>query len=98
MSWYLYLYVFITLLIIGGSAWFIIWLKKKIAPWNSNTGGFIIVDRFVIDFKWHIVVLKYRDKYYMVAFSDKDFRLLDIWEEEKHTSSGEVSFKEVLGE
>jgi len=96
MSWYIVFYVLITLVIIGGSIWFVVWLKKKIAPWNTETGGFIIVDRFMIDFRWHIVVMKYRDKYYMVAFSDKDFRLLDVWQESRGMSSS--SFKEVLGE
>ena len=96
MSWYIVFYVLITVGIIGGSIWFVVWLKKKIAPWNTETGGFIIVDRFMIDFRWHIVVMKYRDKYYMVAFSDKDFRLLDVWQESRGMSSS--SFKEVLGE
>ncbi len=97
MNWYLALYILITLLLIIGSGWFIWWLKKKIAPWNSETGGFLIVDRFMIDFKWHIVIFKYRDRYYMVAYGDKDFRLLDTWKESEINTS-EISFKEVLGE
>ena len=96
MTGYLLLYVAITLFIIGSGIWLIIWLRKKVAPWSDDTGGFVVVDRFVIDFRWHVVVFKYRNKYYMIAFSDKDLRLIDTWGEGEKKEG--MDFKEVLGE
>ena len=94
MNLYIFLYVVITLAIIGGVIGFYVWLKKRIAPWNDNTGGFLLVDRFVINYSWQVLVVKYGRKYYMLAISDKDLKILDSWSEDSTNVS--QSFEEVL--
>lgn len=95
MNLYIFLYVVITFAIIGGVIGFYAWLKKKIAPWNDGAGGFLLIDRFVINYSWQILVVKYGNRYYMLAISDKDLKILDSWNED--STDVLQSFEEVLG-
>ena len=85
MNWYIFLYVAATLSLIGFLYGVYYWIRSRILP-PEDTGGIFVVRRLTLGWKWQIVVVKYRDKEYVLGISDSGITLIDVMEEQ-HSES-----------
>ncbi len=82
MNWYIFLYVIATLSLIALLYGVYYWIRSRILP-PEDTGGIFVTRRLTLGWKWQIVVIKYRDKEYMLGISDSGITLIDVIEEQQ---------------